>query len=312
MFRRVLLLLLFSLLLTVACDDEKGDSAADGGAGDGGVVLAGDAAVSAGSGGGGSGGESGGTGGTDPEAGTGGGVSGAGSGGEPVMDGGQSDGEIADAGAAPDAADIPSDGSWLSICYGNSECMGDDLVCFADGGGYTGFCTEDCVEDIHCRPIDGMDAVCSQQGECYVPCDGADDTDCPDNMECRQTGGVEAFGCAYPEGTGTGASGQWESCEVSRGDADCEQGLVCYLPTWPPANGGTGFCTTTCANVTECEQPADVTITSTIACGPTAAGDRWCRLDCTLEGSTCPDGMACEDVVPNPQQQVLVCRYPQM
>jgi len=57
------------------------------------------------------------------------------------------------------------------------------------------------------------------------------------------------------------------------------------------------------------KEGADVTITSIIACGPTAAGERWCRLDCSIEGSTCPEGMACENVV-RPPQQVLVCRFP--
>jgi hypothetical protein len=312
MARSVLAFMVLPLSLAVACgeDDTRGQTA-DGGAGTGGIVLADDAAVWGGpvAGGGGTSGSAGGTAGTGPEAGTSGGGTG-GSGGEPVMDGGGgTDGDTVDGGAALDAGDIPTDGTRFSLCYANDECNGDDLVCFGDGGGNPGFCTEDCAQDTDCQPIGGMQATCSPQGECYVACDGDGDTDCPVNMECRQTGGVGTFGCAYPAGTGSGAAGQWEECDVSRGDADCAEGLVCYLPTWPPATTGTGFCTTECQLATECTQPADTAITSVIDCGPTAAGARWCRLDCSIEGSTCPEGMACENVV-RPPQQVLVCRFP--
>jgi hypothetical protein len=316
MTRSVFAFISLLLLLTAACggDDNRGPGA-DGGGGTAGVVLADDAAVSGGTGGGGGsvggGGTAGDTGDGGPAPGPGAGGGTAGSGGETVMDGGGTAGDTSDGGPGADGGEIPSDGNRLSVCYANAECNGDDLVCFGDGGGVPGFCTEDCVEDTDCQPIGGMEATCSPQGECYVACDGEGDTDCPDDMECRQTGGVGSFGCAYPAGTGSGAAGQWESCEVSHGDGDCASGLVCYLPTWPAATSGTGFCTENCQVVTDCTQPDDTSITSVIACGPTAAtGTRWCRLDCSVEGSTCPDGMACENVVSNPQQQVLVCRFP--
>jgi len=313
----------FLLLLAVACggDDDRGPGP-DGGAGTDGIVLANDAEIPGGPDGGGGmtagtggvTGGTGGTGGTEPISGTGGAGTGGGnggSGGETAVDGGSGTGDPIDGGAEPDAGKIPTDGSWLSICYSNNECNGDDLVCFGDGGGFPGFCTEDCRRDTDCQPIDGMEATGSPQDECRVVCEVVEDTNCPAGMECRQLGGGNSFACAYPLDVGTGAAGQWESCDVSHGDADCESGLVCYLPTWPPAIEGTGFCTEECETVMDCTQPADITISSVIACGPTAAtGTRWCRLDCSVEGSTCPEGMACEDIVPNTQQQVLICRYP--
>jgi hypothetical protein len=234
--------------------------------------------------------------------GTGGGATDSG-----AMDGGDAGGDTPDSGT-PDAggseSTIPDDGSWLSICDNSDECEGDDLVCYGAGGGNPGFCSESCDADSDCQPIDGFDAECSTNSNaCRVICDGPEDTDCPTDMECRGVGGMQGFyRCLYPpEAAGDGTAGQWESCNTSRGDADCQNDLVCYRPGGVMM-GTTGYCTIVCTENDQCTAPEGTT--APVLCGPPGVpGDDHCLLDCSDDSESCPEDMQCGF------GQSLFCRY---
>jgi hypothetical protein len=316
MTRLVPVLGVLSLLL-VACggDDDGGNDDAGSSLLDGGLPPVGgaDASGSAGTGpGGGAGGAgSGGTGAVSGSegAGTGGaGTGGAGTGGEPTAGAGAGGGGTGGSG-------LPNDGEQLSICFADTDCNGDDLVCYGESSSGAGFCTEDCIEDSDCSPIAGFEAICSPNGECVFECQDENDTNCPPGLECTDQGGG-VFRCAYPEGTGSGSKQIWESCDAARAGGECESGLVCYRPSFPVASEGTGYCALPCNDVSECTEPDDVT--AEIECGPQGMGmSRYCRLDCSAQDATCPDGMECENVIDmgggggGGGMQIMRCRYPE-
>jgi hypothetical protein len=311
--KTVITTLMFFALLMFACgeDEEKeptrdaGDQIEDGG------IVAGSGGTS---GSGGSGGTSG-SGGSSTEAGAGG------SGGtddddsgvvEPDMDGGsvgdgsvQGDGSAAeDADQADTAAppvDLPDPGEPLSLCTDNSDCTRntDDLTCYRAAGEDVGFCTEDCVQDSHCQAIDGLTATCVN-GACVVVCESAEDTNCPENMQClpaRRGAGIE-FGCGYSEDVVQPSQQLFEICSL---DSECSDDLVCYRPG--AASGsepGSGYCTNECQEVEDCESPEGVDVV--MAC----SGGGHCRILCDAT-EDCPDGMECQSVQGEDQQ---ACWYP--
>ncbi len=306
-------LMVFALLMFACGDDEDNKEPAN----DGGDQVD-DAGVVNGTGGttGGSGGSSGsgGSAGDDSTAGTGG-TSEDDSGGpvvDPDMDGGSTeDGSVdGDGSAAEDAdqedtgsepIDLPDPGERLALCTDNAACTinTDDLTCYRAANETVGFCTEDCMEDSNCQAIDGLTATCAN-GACVVTCEDADDTNCPENMQClptRPRTGV-GFACGYSEDIVQPTQGLFDMCSLT---SECSEDLVCYRPGQSSGSApGNSYCTNECEQVEDCESPQGVTVV--MQCSPTGR----CRILCDATDD-CPDGMECQQIEGGGER---ACWYP--
>ena len=99
-------------------------------------------------------------------------------------------------------------------------------------------------------------------------------------------------GCA--DRSVTTASGETGVQEVEPGEAfsECIDENDCFIEWCAHPAGEPGFCTSACADVSECLDGPSGTATAT--CLP-VGDDQVCALDC--EGPrTCPNGMRCESI----------------
>ena len=199
----------------------------------------------------------------------------------------------------------------LALCFTDEECLA-GLVCYGPGlgepAGDAGYCTQGCMADADCEPMEGMAATCAPGGQCRVDCTGSGQGDgpCPSGTVCRDADPREeelAYRCMFPEGTGAGFEPEWAQCNPEHGDADCADGRTCT----DSASGSDrlGYCATPCEgdDSSGCIAPAGVT-----AVPLCASFYSICSLDCSAAGSTCPPGMQCVDAGWG-DQVAMRCRY---
>ena len=245
-------------------------------------------------------GMSGGTGGMGTSGGTGGMVGGATDGGTTAPSDGGSSGPV---------QPLPSDGNQLAVCASAVDCN-KDYACFNTTGPSQGFCTKTCQSDDDCMGLSGGTYSCqTAQGVCVIHCMGTDDTSCPDQMDCEQTGRTAgggtggatdggtttAYTCTYPESAGITPMPAWSMC-TSATSADCETDLTCTGMLASPSR--TGFCAQSCMTDGDCTtKPSsgaiDPTCVSVGGFGGGGMQQMRCELDCTTNTDGCPDGMSC-------------------
>jgi hypothetical protein len=159
------------------------------------------------------------------------------------------------------------------------------------GLGYTDgpkHCAEPCKADADCDDLQGIDFTCSAiDGACRVDCskEGTNGL-CPSPLQCVMTPLDGLWRCRLTKGPAAGTRAAFEACDPSRGNTDCQEGLVCYLASGSKL-GGAGYCTTSC-NVASPIPCVDLlNAPAFLECG-----EGVCRYNCS-EGE-CPDGMVCE------------------
>jgi hypothetical protein len=224
----------------------------------------------------------------------------------------------------PDAAVInsaltplPHDGQRGSICYGNGDCMGDDLKCLLPTGtAIPGFCVDDCSSDADCAAIDGVKGVCNAligEGLCQYPCGGEQNDGkgtCPADMQCTNFAvGVQGalfpeWRCRYPEGGGKKTEKAWSQCDPTHLDGDCEGLNICHQPALSLASAVLphGYCGSACTQDSDCKAPE----------GNKSQPVCWfgsCELNCGVPGGNCPDDMNCMDIDPTIAVATMRCIY---
>jgi hypothetical protein len=214
---------------------------------------------------------------------------------------------------------LPMDGNQLAVCRSAVECnIG--LTCYTTFAASRGFCTKVCATNNDCTGLTGGTYTCLPgQGVCVIECSGTNDTSCPAQMACVDTGGgfgfpaggtggasamddagasAGSFHCTYPQGAGVEKQPAWNKCTMLN-SVDCETGLVCS-EIISPTLSGIGHCTQTCMTNTDCSaRPSSGTIDPTCAMvggfgGPGGGTPQMrCVLDCSMRPDGCPTGMTC-------------------
>ncbi|HET8940253.1 MAG TPA: hypothetical protein VFN67_42725 [Polyangiales bacterium] len=214
---------------------------------------------------------------------------------------------------------LPDDGNQLSLC---SMVQGDcnkGLACSGSASPVAesrNYCSKICESDEDCADVTPSSAkyTCSTgRGVelCEIACSGAEDTSCPSNMQCVQTG-VSAEPAADGGSAGAGGNGGrgnalvpvyhckyplitsplWGPCQD--GEHRCDKDAICY----GSAPGRPGVCTKSCAMDSDCsDKPSSGSITP--SCATTSAGrgnmmeTKLCVLSCLDKKDGCPDGTTC-------------------
>ncbi|MEM6992117.1 MAG: hypothetical protein AAF721_16525 [Myxococcota bacterium] len=182
-----------------------------------------------------------------------------------------------------DAMDAPDAG----MCgFAGATCINEGVVPSAFGVCSQGTCVDSCDcppspptgdADVVCGEIAGDDMI----DECFLDC--ASGQTCPDNMGC--------FGGLICVHAGSAAPDDWGQCEDS---GSCPLGNTCIIVDdgmgGPITNGvcsGQG-----CLDEMDCPA-APMTGTAPVACMDVTGMVEDCILDCSIGGTTCPDGMSC-------------------
>ncbi|MDB4974738.1 MAG: hypothetical protein JWN48_3079 [Myxococcaceae bacterium] len=215
--------------------------------------------------------------------------------------------------ALPPGVTLRTDGNSLSACYGEDDCMGDNLSCVHSLGLVgAGYCYSTCKSNDDCQPLEGVATLCSIEGQCVLDCTGGGlgDGPCPTNMVCRDIVpglAVPIFRCEYPYGSGGKITPDYGQCDQGHGSNDCKDDLFCYVPISGivTAPEGPGYCAPGCSDASDCTVPGGATAKA--ACSLLGR----CEMDCNEKGSTCPAGMDCVDADNAPLITTRRCRYPQ-
>jgi hypothetical protein len=116
-------------------------------------------------------------------------------------------------------------------------------------------------------------------------------------------GGTGGTGGAGGTG-GTGGTTAGELHSKCYSDQECEGEMVCHRSGSPLGVNNPGYCTETCFSpMYDCPDPENATARG--ECGTMGR----CYMNCSRAGSTCPEGMQC-DQVGSPPMIIGTCNYP--